>query len=226
MSSTSQFASLLAKTRFAVGDAGWKGLRSVPIYSVGPATTRALEIASRSSPLRVFGSHTGNGQALAQFIKTHYHDWYSERPTKPPLLFLVGEQRREIIPRTLMDPELPTDRRIEVVEEVVYVTRVMESFAEDFQEQLKRTDSCSRRWIVVFSPTGCDAMLEGLKLLDDLSVKFRPGSRDGKTFIITIGPTTRSHLSERFGFETDVCADSPTPESILKGIQSFVYKSS
>lgn len=202
---------------------GWPHLQHIPVYSVGPATTRALAAVSQHAPLQIFGSHTGNGDALAQFILDHYHEWYaSDYPTTlPPLLFLVGEQRRDVIPRTLMDPALPDNRRIQVVEEVVYGTGEMASFPEDFAAVLRTTQLVPERWVVVFSPTGCDSMLRGLDVLDGETGRFVPGRRDERTFVATIGPTTRSHLVKKFGFEPDVCAETPTPEGVLEGILAF-----
>ncbi|KAL7923176.1 tetrapyrrole biosynthesis, uroporphyrinogen III synthase [Trichoderma austrokoningii] len=207
-------------------DPEWPHLQHIPIYSVGPATTRALTAIPQQSPLQIFGSHTGNGDALAHFILDHYAEWHRAKDSPPPLLFLVGEQRRDIIPRTLMDPRLPADRRIPVAEEVVYGTGEMESFPQDFAAVLERTRSASSRWVIVFSPTGCDSMLRGLGVLDPSTGKFAPGRRDERTFVATIGPTTRSHLVDKFDFEPDVCAKAPTPEGLLEGIVAFQEKSS
>lgn len=136
------------------------------------------------------------------------------------MLFLVGEQRRDIIPRTLMDPSLPEDRRIPVIEEVVYGTGEMPSFPDDFAAVLSKTQHSPSRWVVVFSPTGCDSMLRGLGVLDSSTGKFS-GRREDGTFVATIGPTTRTHLVKNFDFEPDVCAKTPTPEGILEGIVAF-----
>ena len=74
--------------------------------------------------------HTGNGEGLAHFILEHYN---ALPGVKKPLLFLVGEQRRDIIPKTLMEPHpWPDELRVEVKELVVYETGVMSSFATDF----------------------------------------------------------------------------------------------
>ncbi|RFU72584.1 uroporphyrinogen-iii synthase, partial [Trichoderma arundinaceum] len=176
-------------------------------------------------PLQIFGSHTGNGDALAQFILDHFAEWYGkDHPSLPPLLFLVGEQRRDIIPRTLMDPSLPDNRRIQVVEEVVYGTGEMESFPDDFAAVLSKSRSSPSRWVVVFSPTGCDSMLRGLGVLDADTGRFVPEKRDDRTFVATIGPTTKNHLVKNFGFEPDVCAETPTPEGVLEGIVAFQEK--
>ncbi|KAK9772707.1 putative Tetrapyrrole biosynthesis, uroporphyrinogen III synthase [Seiridium cardinale] len=197
-------------------------LQDIPIYTVGPATTRALRAIPHNPPLQIFGEHTGNGDALAPFIQQHYGEWYADRPTKPPLLFLVGEKRRDIIPNTLMDPSLPSEKRIQVDETVVYGTGVMESFPSDFGKVLERTDVAGRRWVVVFSPTGCDGMLRGLGLLDSELGRVGKGPEGRKTFIITIGPTTRGFLKKTFDFEPDVCAEAPSPEGVWEGIQKFL----
>ncbi|ETS02652.1 tetrapyrrole biosynthesis, uroporphyrinogen III synthase [Trichoderma reesei RUT C-30] len=222
-------------------DPSWPHLQHIPIYSVGPATTRALSAVPQDPPLQIFGSQTGNGDALAHFILDHYaqckqHDDKNNQ-LLPPLLFLVGEQRRDIIPRTLTDPSLPAHRRIPVTEEVVYGTGEMPSFPEDFSSVLNNNNnnnetrsSSSERWVVVFSPTGCDSMLRGLGLLDPETGNFAAAGgtttssttiRDGRTFVATIGPTTRNYLVHKFGFEPDVCAETPTPEGVLEGILAF-----
>ncbi|KAK5995782.1 Uroporphyrinogen-III synthase [Cladobotryum mycophilum] len=207
-------------------DPEWPHLQHVPIYSVGPATTRAIGAVPQQPPIQIFGGHTGNGDALARFILPHYAEWYGKdgRSTLPPLLFPVGEQRRDIIPKTLMDPALAKNQRIEVAEEVVYGTGVMESFPADLENVLQETQSISSRWVVVFSPTGCDGLLRGLGLLDDVTGKFVSSGRDGKTFVATIGPTTRNHLVNNFNFEPDVCAEAPTPAGVMQGIIAFESK--
>ncbi|RYP92543.1 hypothetical protein DL770_001301 [Monosporascus sp. CRB-9-2] len=215
------FAKLVEEGR-GKGAAGWPHLQDIPLYSVGPATTRALKAIPQDPPLQVFGEHTGIGDVLAQFILEHYGEWYRDRPTKPPLLFMVGEQRRDIIPKTLMDATLPGDRRIEVTEVVVYGTGVMESFAEDFREVLQQTSNRPRRWVVVFSPTGCDSMLRGLGTLDEETGKVNMGpSPDRNTYIATIGPTTSGYLKKTFDYEADVCAEKPSPQGVLAAIKSF-----
>ncbi|KUI72111.1 Uroporphyrinogen-III synthase [Cytospora mali] len=205
----------------------WPHLQEVPVYSVGPATTRALKAVPQDPPLQVFGEHTGNGDSLAQFILEHYGEWYKDRTEeKPALLFLVGEQRRDIIPKTLMDDKLPSDRRIEVEETVVYGTGVMESFEDDFRMCLQETKDREMVWIVVFSPTGCDAMLRGLGMIDGATGKAKPKDATRTRFIATIGPTTRNYLKRTFDLEPDVCAEKPSPEGVLEAIKQFVSRSS
>lgn len=208
----------------------WPHLQDIPIYSVGPATTRCLKAISQVPPLQIFGEHTGNGDSLARFILEHYSHWYADKPEKPPLLFLVGEQRRDIIPKTLMNESLPEEERIPVDELVVYGTGVMESFKDYFDQVLAQNKSKYMTWVVVFSPTGCDVMLRGLGLLDETTGKATRSRADDssqrKTWVATIGPTTRDYLVTAFGFEPDVCAEIPSPEGIRSGIVDFLEKMS
>ena len=202
---------------------GWPYLQNVPIYTVGPATSRALQSIPQNPPLNIFGQETGNGEALAYYMLDHYAQWYRDRTIKPPLLFLVGDQRRDIIPKMLMDPKLSADRRIQVDELVVYGTGVMESFEKDFTKVLDETECWEMRWVVVFSPTGCETMLRALGMLDSKTGKVGMKSQgDRKTYIATIGPTTRDYLRREFRYEADVCAEKPSPEGIEYSIRKFL----
>ena len=207
------------------GDDAWPYLQDVPIYTVGPATSRALLSISQTPPLNIFGAESGNGEALAHYMLDHYGEWYRDQSVKPPLLFLVGDQRRDIIPKTLMNPELSDDRRIQVDELVVYGTGVMESFEKDFTELLYKTKGAAIRWVVVFSPTGCEAMLRSLNMLD-LETGMVEGDyrqkQNGGTYIATIGPTTRDYLRNTFKYEPDVCAEKPSPQGVEDGIKQFM----
>lgn len=224
------FAKILEE-RLLRGQLPWPYLADIPIYTVGPATTRALQAIRTNQPLQIFGEDTGNGEALAHFILDHYAEWYRAHSKSRPLLFLVGEQRRDIIPKTLMDSALPEPRRIRVDELVIYGTGIMESFPQDFARELEQTEGYDVRWIVVFSPTGCEAMLRALHLLDENTGKIKTGERGGgcgirkgkrRTYIATIGPTTRDYLRKTFGFEPDVCASKPSPEGIGEVISMFM----
>ncbi|MCJ1480850.1 hypothetical protein MMC06_001005 [Schaereria dolodes] len=148
----------------------------IPFYTVGPATSRALTLLrDRHFPkCTVEGAHTGNGEKLAEFILEHYNNLWHQRHShgaaeKPPLLFLVGEQRRDIIPKVLASNSFASTQRIAVSELIVYETSVMESFAADFTAVLARTKNAPVRWVVVFSPTGCQSMLKVLGWWSDES---------------------------------------------------------
>lgn len=106
-----------------------------------------------------------------------------KKKEKRPILFLVGEKRRDIIPRTLQSPTLDPDCRITVDEMEVYASAELEDFEFNFARTLAFTAehpasasaSVSRetgsayqkyRWIVVFSPMAGKGMMKGLGWLD------------------------------------------------------------
>ncbi|GIC87714.1 uroporphyrinogen-III synthase HEM4 [Aspergillus udagawae] len=235
--------------------------RSLILYTVGPATSRSLTTlrVTHLPHATIYGSDAGDGQKLALAILEHYNALYDggdasagahAPPAKPPLLFLVGEQRRDIIPRTLMAESLSPAKRIHVDELVVYETGVMESFEGDFRAAVRAGQEylalAGREgsgdgdgeerviWVVVFSPTGCDAMLRVLGLLSTSTESSAGGAGalvDGiasgterRVFIATIGPTTRDHLVKNYGFEPDVCAEKPSPEGVGAGIEAFMRR--
>lgn len=200
---------------FSAGEDGWPHLQDVPVYSVGPATTRALKAVLQVPSLQVFGEHTGAGEKLAPFIIEHYGNWYRDHRSKPPLLFLVGDKRRDIIPRLLSEAGWRVD------EVVVYGTGEMKSFKEDFTRCLEKTAGRPRRWVVVFSPSGCDSLLSATGQFDEGTGRAKPKRPDRDIFVATIGPTTRDHLIDNFGYEPDVCAEQPTPEGVWQGISRF-----
>lgn len=156
----------------------------------------------------------------------HYNGLYPDTTTaKPSLLFLVGEQRRDIIPKTLMDPSRPESQQINVDEIVVYETGEMDSFEHDFKDVVCREMEFEGKgplWVVVFSPTGCEGMLRVLGMGPFKDQDQGVDERQRDIFIATIGPTTRDYLRETFGFEADVCADKPSPEGIAEGIRRFM----
>lgn len=198
----------------------------IPFYVVGPATARGLRSLELHCP--IVGGESGNGEALAHFILDHYNEiWKSQQHlVKPSLLFLVGEQRRDIIPKMLQSEDLKDGRRIGVDELVVYETGEMQSFQSQFND-LWLKNSTRLQWVVVFSPTGCKAMLQSLGLLDPQTGKHRKASEgQRRPYIATIGPTTRDYLKKEFGFEPDVCAEKPSPEGVGAGIAAFKVKQS
>ncbi|KAF2147177.1 uncharacterized protein K452DRAFT_347988 [Aplosporella prunicola CBS 121167] len=189
----------------------------LPLYVVGPATARGLRALNLPCP--ILGEESGNGEVLAHFILQHYNDSARAGPKRLPILFLVGEQRRDIIPKTLQSLDLPEEQRAVVDEVVVYETAEMQSFRSDFD-----TAGVKQQWVVVFSPTGCKAMLESLGMMDESTGKAKEVAAEDRkrTRIATIGPTTRDHLIKRFGFEPDVCAAKPSPDGVGEGIEGFM----
>ncbi|KAJ5935022.1 Tetrapyrrole biosynthesis uroporphyrinogen III synthase [Penicillium verhagenii] len=200
-----------------------------PLYTVGPATARTLTtLRDKHLPsATIHGADAGTGENLAYLMLDHYNALHpratatATNTNKPGLLFLVGEQRRDIIPKTLMAPSL-AEARIPVDEIVVYETGEMESFERDFEAAVQRCvrdpSASQEPWVVVFSPSGCEAMLRVL----GLGPFAKTGGGGRRVFVATIGPTTRDYLRGTFGFEADVCAEKPSPQGVLEGIRKFV----
>lgn len=192
----------------------------VPFYVVGPATARGLKALNLRCP--ILGEESGNGQVLSKFILEHYNNLYSGT-ANPSILFLVGEKRRDIIPKTLQSEELSPERRSNIDELVIYDTGEMRSFKANFSSIWRKYAEAGskRQWVVVFSPQGCKAMLESLGLLDAETGKVKPMPYQRNILVATIGPTTRDYLINEFDFTPDVCAEKPSPEGVANGIKSF-----
>lgn len=207
-------------------------------YVVGPATARGLRALNLPCP--IVGEKSGNGDALAQFILSHYNEQHppDSGKQKPALLFLVGEQRRDIIPKTLQSDELDSTQRTQVDELVVYETGEMESFRSSFAQTWSQNlqDGYLRQWVVIFSPISGRALLELWGLIDPETGRVKTDNKrvqdrrasvtapesQPRTFIATIGPTTKDYLVREFGFEPDVMAPNPSPEGLLEGIEEFM----
>ncbi|MCJ1287238.1 hypothetical protein MMC26_006586 [Xylographa opegraphella] len=211
---------------------------AIPLYTVGPATARALSaLQQRHLPRSsVHGDDTGNGAKLAAHILTHYAvtppTATSTSPVAPaalttsngvgldaaraPLLFLVGEQRRDVIPATLGARGLEPGRRVRVEELEVYATRVVEGFGASFEGWLGG-EGRGPVWVAVFSPAGCAEMVKVLRGTERVR-----GAGGREVYVASIGPTTRDYLLEEFGFRVDVCAERPSPEGLAEGIARFM----
>ncbi|KAI9820893.1 MAG: hypothetical protein M1832_003526 [Thelocarpon impressellum] len=185
---------------------------SVPLYVVGPATQRALASSPHIQAASIHGAHTGNGDALAAFIVAHYPSLPSAGSPPLSLLFLVGQQRRPVIPSTLRGAGIGVD------EVVVYDAALLPSFAAGLATALAALPREPAPWIIVFSPTGCRELLS---VLDRLGPDPEPRRR---ARIATIGPTTRDFLLSTLGVAPDVCAATPSPEGVGEGIRGFLER--
>jgi uroporphyrinogen-III synthase len=163
-----------------------------------------------------------------------YSRWRAgeEDVRKRGLLFLVGEQRRDVIPRVLGVGGGEVERSINVEEVEVYSTVIREGFEGEFTrkvDELEREGE-ERVVIVVFSPGGCEAMLRGIgwgvEDGDDQTGEnaTQPKRKiDRSRFVVAaIGPTTRDYLKEKFGFEVDVTVKIPSPEGLAEGVDTFL----
>jgi len=203
--------------------------KEMPIYVVGEATARGVK--ALGLPCQIVGEESGNGEALAKFILSHRESLSTEithlAGRTLPLLFPVGEQRRDIIPKTLSSEDLPPAQRTPVTEVIVYETGEMATFEEDFTGLLRlaKKAGVKEQWVVVFSPQGCEAMLMALAWLEEKTGKYSQARREVvsgplKTRISTIGPTTKDYLEQEFSFTPDFSAEKPTPQGVGDGMLS------
>ncbi|KAF8544967.1 tetrapyrrole biosynthesis, uroporphyrinogen III synthase [Trichophaea hybrida] len=189
-------------------------LADTTVYVVGPATSAAV-VALGFKEENVRGKHCGNGAVLAEFILEDYNSTVPEDGRRLPLLFLNNEKRGDIIPNIFNGA--PEERRVQLKELVVYETRVVEEFPDEFRKVMEATKGATR-WVVAFSPTGADAAWDLLK--DGIEAE----TDDGRTYWASIGPTTERHMVEKIGKRPDVVAAKPSPEGLWKGINEFMKR--
>ncbi|CCX13660.1 Similar to Uroporphyrinogen-III synthase; acc. no. P87214 [Pyronema omphalodes CBS 100304] len=190
-------------------------LKITKVYVVGPATCTAV-INLGFSASNVLGKECGNGKVLSQFILEDYNTCCESAATdRLPLLFLNNEKRGDIIPKSLSGVE--EHRCVPLQELVVYETKVVNCFSEEFAKAMEATKG-QERWVVVFSPTGADAAWDVLR--DGINKE----EDDSETFWASIGPTTEVHMIEKIGKRPDVVAARPSPEGTWNGIRDFMLK--
>ena len=190
-------------------------LRGMTVYTVGPATALALTKLHFST---IVGADTGNGTVLANLIVQTFRRDHplppssshlqsetpspstSINPPQKPLLFLVGDKRRDIIPNRLASENIPLE------ELTVYETTVASTFDEELDQVMKDTRDGEIEWIVFFSPSGAEVALEKMKRMEN------------KIKVATIGPTTEEYLRKEWGIVPDMVARKPEPVSMVQGI--------
>ncbi|AET40624.1 uroporphyrinogen-III synthase HEM4 Ecym_6242 [Eremothecium cymbalariae DBVPG len=166
------------------------------VYVVGPATQ---EFMTRCGFKYVRGgSETGNGNLLADFIIKEL--LVDKTPTNwNPLLFLVGEIRKDTITKKL------TSAGLNVQEVVTYKTQPLEDNYERFKQVI--TDSS---WVVIFSSQGTKEIVQYVK--------------DRRIKIASIGPSTAKYLLDS-GLEPEVVSKNPDPVSLYESIMPNLHKS-
>jgi uroporphyrinogen-III synthase len=184
-------------------DEGLRDLRGMTVYTVGPATALAITKLQFST---IVGADTGNGAALSNLIVQTFHrdesgtDTPTEFPPRLPLLFLVGDKRRDIIHKRLAVENIPLE------ELTVYETTIASTFDEELDRVLEDDTDGEIEWIIFFSPSGAEIALEKLKRLPQ------------KVKVGTIGPTTEEYLRKEWDLIPDMVSAKPEPLSMVQGI--------
>ena len=187
-------------------------LCAMTVFTVGPATALAITKLNFST---VVGADTGNGGALANLIVQTFRREQpfnlrslspvasagtTDLPPQLPLLFLVGDKRRDIIPKRLAEEHIPLE------ELTVYETRIAPTFDEELDQVLRDKTDGEIEWLVFFSPSGAEIALEKMKQWPH---KFK---------IATIGPTTEAYLKKEWNVQADMVSAKPEPLSMVHGI--------
>ena len=161
-------------------------LLKLPIFTVGPATAAFLQKIGFTNIKG--GSEAGNGSILADIIindkeQTNYKDKNG--------LFLVGEIRKDVIPRKLKP------LGFQLTELVVYTTTSMENIMQRYDSKLLED---ANNIVVFFSPQGTEEIVA--KINSNIKV-------------LSIGPTTEEYLEGK-KIKVDGVCEKPTAESLLK----------
>ncbi|QLQ79527.1 hypothetical protein HG537_0C01740 [Torulaspora globosa] len=169
-------------------------LLSKTVYAVGPATE---EFLTRIGFKNVKGGkNAGTGSILADLIVQDLLEQDQEAARHPELLSLVGEIRRDIIPKKL------SSQGFRVKEVVTYQTVDLDDNLERFQKVVS-----PHSWVVLFSPQGTEDILSDLKKHPDTKIK-----------IASIGPTTEKFLNDK-GIQPQVVSPKPDSISLLNAIK-------
>lgn len=159
-------------------------LLELPILTVGPATADFLQKLGFTNIKG--GSEAGNGSILADIIISDKEiNYKAERG-----LFLVGEIRKDVIPRKLKP------LGFDITEIVVYTTKSMDCIMERYTDKLL---SNRKNIVVFFSPQGTEEIVEHI----DSCVK-----------VLSIGPTTKQYLIEK-NIKVDGVCEKPNAKSLL-----------
>ncbi|SCW01738.1 LAFE_0E06172g1_1 [Lachancea fermentati] len=170
-------------------------LRNKTVYTVGPATQVFLQRCGFTDVRG--GPDAGNGDILASLIISElFGSGNSNSLEYPELLFLVGETRRDIIPKKLNEAGL------KVQEIVTYKTESLSDNLGRFKFYC--TPFC---WVVFFSSQGTEEI-----------VKYLKNHPDSK--IASIGPTTDRYLLTK-GLKSNLVSSKPEPLSLINAMIDF-----
>ncbi|KAK9367493.1 tetrapyrrole biosynthesis, uroporphyrinogen III synthase [Lipomyces kononenkoae] len=182
----------VASALLELADSTQSYIRSLPLYTVGPATAALVQTHGFNKVLG--GPDAGNGRILAsQIVKA--------LPRR--CLFFTGETRRDVIPVTLRE------HGIECIERVVYASEGVEGVEKQFIELITNDRKEQVWWTVFFSPAGSESIARQIFLANNNS--------GGMTKVAAIGPTTEEFLL-KIGVTPDTVSRKPDPESLLQGI--------
>ena len=171
---------------------------NIPFFVVGKATAKAV---SELNFMPVGAEHSGNADLLADYIVSYYAQNKPDLENQSTkLLFLVGDKRRDVIPKRMSQEGIGVD------ELLVYETRPNEQFEALLKDALDsgKPFDC----VVFFSPSGVGITIESL-----CKWKVIPNAK-----VAAIGPTTANHLQGQMQIKVDAVAKKPDAASLAEAI--------
>lgn len=166
--------------------------KAKPVYVVGNATASLVHRLG----LETAGETCGNAERLAEFICAR------KLPTLP-LLFPCGNLKREVLPKALRNQGVPLESL--TVYRTVPHPAIRSSLHNYYAQQGVPAS------ITFFSPSGLSYSLEYIRELS--------GEHIDQIQFVAIGPTTAQALAAQ-GLPVSCTAESPTPQSLARGICS------
>ncbi|CAI8497995.1 unnamed protein product [Hanseniaspora opuntiae] len=160
-----------------------------PIFTVGPATADFLKRIGFNDIKG--GIDAGNGSILSDLIMDQPDEKYK---TNKKGIFLVGEIRKDVIPRKLIP------KGYDLTEIEVYATKAMDNIKERFNAKMNLEDNDIVNYVVFFSPQGTEDIIKS-----DFS----------NSVVISIGPTTKEYL-EKNDIEVKGVCKKPNADSLLE----------
>jgi uroporphyrinogen-III synthase len=166
-------------------------LRAMPVFSVGPATSREL------LPLGVVcrGDDAGSADLLSSYL--HQDGVLPTDCTEKPMMFLCGGKRRNVLPDSFRSRGLPLE------ELVVYQTCAVQN--------VELPAECNvPAWIVLFSPSG-------LKVVKDLPLPWQSIRKAAiGTLLATLQDPPLNLTLYRFLLRQDNCRSASRTRSCLR----------
>lgn len=220
---------------------------SKPVYTVGPATAKALTEAGYRD-IRG-GQMAGNGKILAEIILKELEEEEEKEEekvknsgvveveeevmlqtptTKPALVFFTGKTRRDIIPKRLIQAG------VRLQERVVYQTFALDDIDVRVKQHLVKTLSSENLANSLNEPSGSPIpprpsppppspykhyLVFFSPAEADGVVETLLGMKDRNCYLAAIGPTTEDYLIKN-GLTPDVVAEKPDALHLRIGIMN------
>ncbi|EGG19325.1 hypothetical protein DFA_02112 [Cavenderia fasciculata] len=161
-----------------------------------------------------------NANLLSNRIIEKQHKSIDNNNNNNRVLYLCGNIRRDELPSTLKSNNIILDELI-IYENTTNNNSTTSSGGQDEEEDmvLTRLNMIKDRiqWIVFFSPSGVDYIINNHKSL----IHSESNTGCANIRIASIGPTTTKHLKEQYEITPNITSSSPNAQSLLNSILEY-----